>query len=1089
MKLHLPKSLLTAVMALGVALPMVHAEVTAPQSSTDLSYTGTVYTMSATAKNDTLADMYVSTIIPAEGETPASWDVAGEATSTGWSDIYANSHFNTLRIVAPTTYGYKFNNMSIGGLIVEESASGAKIKSWSSADRNIYYGQAGATSNSYFAGSFTLDNTPANAGCDITIAGEQNWYINPGASAVTVALVAQDAIINNATWNVSGAGKLSVNTTIDNTNGTLALSGGATLHVTDINNLAWSCYWSDDAITTNGLTQVNKVYTVVNGGTSNVTSITYGDSATTQALTDNSYFTELTDAYGVASDTTVGAIKAETPGLIVIKEGATLSKGGDSFDSAQTLAGRGTYDLGEVAKGPTNVAPLGNVSLGEDWTGTVSLYGGVFTANSSNNANSVQNINFNSLGNAHSTVEIAEGGLFGYLAGNSDTSTTFNTNIELTGDLTLQNGNSRTEHIFAGKISGNGALNLSRTGGSPNKFVFTNDISGWHGALNCTDNNGAGADLLSEVTLRGSATVVDATINRTGAYLNLIVDNASQTTTFKKAVTVSKLTTTGIALGEGVKVTLTGAEDGSASSISSLAAHASGNTIEVQQGATLSRIGSKSGGDITLTGAGTYDMKGNYTSNVTGLDQAAWTGKVVVAGAQNGFNLNNYGNANSTIEIGTYTTGEGESAQTVNGYTGYLEQYSNTYTANLLLTGDMTINNGWGGNTKTFAGDVSGAGNFVAAYTGADANKAGTFAQTWVFSGDVSGWNGSFRVDDVDGKQASSATVKFTGSSTINLANISGAERSTLAVTISDADQGDTKSAVAVNSAIDANSLTVNAAEGVALNNTVNVETMDVQGATKVTGTGDVTVTNTLTLNGAGALNLTGSLVMTGATVDLSGFTLDTTTAQSTYTYTLAFAEGGITADETINFTGLTGIDGYTATLSAMSSDPASSVALMANDTKYLVLTLEKDVAPATELTQVTITGATGYADGVLTLTTNIADLSAYSGIASTLAATVTDSLWQQLMEQYGIGTLVDVALTTADGSTYFDLNGVDGNAPVNLTINGIGTNNIPAEFGNVGGVEGAVIGSYMTAYIPEPTSTTLSLLALAALAVRRRRK
>ena len=35
----------------------------------------------------------------------------------------------------------------------------------------------------------------------------------------------------------------------------------------------------------------------------------------------------------------------------------------------------------------------------------------------------------------------------------------------------------------------------------------------------------------------------------------------------------------------------------------------------------------------------------------------------------------------------------------------------------------------------------------------------------------------------------------------------------------------------------------------------------------------------------------------------------------------------------------------------------------------------------------------------------------------------------------------------------------------------------------------GTTVGNYVTAYIPEPTSTTLSLLALAALAVRRRRK
>ena len=51
------------------------------------------------------------------------------------------------------------------------------------------------------------------------------------------------------------------------------------------------------------------------------------------------------------------------------------------------------------------------------------------------------------------------------------------------------------------------------------------------------------------------------------------------------------------------------------------------------------------------------------------------------------------------------------------------------------------------------------------------------------------------------------------------------------------------------------------------------------------------------------------------------------------------------------------------------------------------------------------------------------------------------------------------------------------------ITINGEGTKGEQVLSG-----EGTIVGNYVTAYIPEPTTTTLSLLALAGLAVRRRR-
>ena len=105
------------------------------------------------------------------------------------------------------------------------------------------------------------------------------------------------------------------------------------------------------------------------------------------------------------------------------------------------------------------------------------------------------------------------------------------------------------------------------------------------------------------------------------------------------------------------------------------------------------------------------------------------------------------------------------------------------------------------------------------------------------------------------------------------------------------------------------------------------------------------------------------------------------------------------------------------------------------------------------------------------------------------------DTTWADIkaeLKEAGITLDDSIAVTFvgADGVA-FDFDGANNNgtAPV-VTINGEVTRD--ANLNAVGQTltnNGTTVGNYVTAYIPEPTSTTLSLLALAALAVRRRRK
>ena len=162
---------------------------------------------------------------------------------------------------------------------------------------------------------------------------------------------------------------------------------------------------------------------------------------------------------------------------------------------------------------------------------------------------------------------------------------------------------------------------------------------------------------------------------------------------------------------------------------------------------------------------------------------------------------------------------------------------------------------------------------------------------------------------------------------------------------------------------------------------------------------------------------------------------------------------------------------------------PAGLMTLAEGSNTALVLTLSPNT-PAVKptLTEVNVaSGAWDATNQVLTLAT-VEKLADFSGLGTTLNAVIADEMWVQLTQT--VGTLVDVSFMDAEGNV-FDFDGVDGSTPVNVTLNGVGTNTVPTVYGN----EGTVVGSYMTAYIPEPTSTTLSLLALAALAVRRRRR
>ena len=93
----------------------------------------------------------------------------------------------------------------------------------------------------------------------------------------------------------------------------------------------------------------------------------------------------------------------------------------------------------------------------------------------------------------------------------------------------------------------------------------------------------------------------------------------------------------------------------------------------------------------------------------------------------------------------------------------------------------------------------------------------------------------------------------------------------------------------------------------------------------------------------------------------------------------------------------------------------------------------------------------------------------------------MSEEVWAAIVGATTLPDEVLVSFTDAAGELIdFD----NGSTIPTITINGEGTKGAQLLEG-----DGTIVGGYVTSYIPEPTTTTLSLLALAGLAVRRRRK
>lgn len=508
-------------------------------------------------------------------------------------------------------------------------------------------------------------------------------------------------------------------------------------------------------------------------------------------------------------------------------------------------------------------------------------------------------------------------------------------------------------------------------------------------------------------------------------------------------------------------------------------------------------LGKASEGTATFTikGSGTYVLgQGNsmdWSSSTMYLEEynfgvldAKWTGTVQVNNLDasgknvniNGINPADYGNADSTVDF--------------IGFKGYLNN-ANLGDADMNVLFDMVLTNtssmkGFeltnesSGNALVFEGNIRGTGDFVVSMGDAEGDKKN---ETIHFKGDLSGWapveNGSTALIVEAGEQ----TIQFTDKATAINADLLTTGGTMNATIRNDA-------AVTVNGAVSHEAggtlnMTVNTAKGTTFNNTVDINKLVVSSGSIANvaagaSVGEVGIQSRA--DGAAVLQngmtIAGSSV-TGGSAQNAALTFQTDGSVSSATLTDS-SLASLKKAASINLSGITAKNVYLA-------GEANFVSLddQANfQYKETIVAYERqynEVSFSTSSYSGMILDAQMVGDLTLTVTNGIEGWDDAMADAMTNVTIKLDGFRVEGMEN---GERVDkwfepLHILLSDSAASVDVE-------LAMTVNQLLDVNSYAYVFYEQQADGLVI---RMSNIPEPSTATLSLLALAALAARRRRK
>lgn len=507
--------------------------------------------------------------------------------------------------------------------------------------------------------------------------------------------------------------------------------------------------------------------------------------------------------------------------------------------------------------------------------------------------------------------------------------------------------------------------------------------------------------------------------------------------------------------------------------------------------------------DVTLTGSGTYvlsdgnaiymgptkSIQGDYQRNFAVLSDD-WTGTVEVNNLVamdgliendqgiyekksflSGIDFDDYGNAQSTIHF------KGFEGHVYN--TGENNKYLNVEIAqDLILTNSSNmsafkLSNGYSNQQLHFLGDISGTGDFVL-------NTTAT--ETIHLKGDISKWAADGTETPEFIVQQGTQTLNLSGKATeLNAdlrtkggtlnANISNTAAVTVNSTVSHADGG------TLNLAIDT-------AAGTTFNNRVDVSKLELAANSTANfnaaaSAGNVNI-NTRKSGSPAVLSngivVTGNSIANGSAKDAE-FAFTTTGDNTVSNVQLTNVTLSSVADSVVELSNVSATDVYLSgeavTYHATVSDSTFSLVEAASSDRLNQVRFETDI----------LSGMTLSAESSLTLTMD----NTISGWDAALAAPA-DTNVAIFLKGFTMEIISGAGNNSGSGwpsdTLIFDPNG---STPLSDSVSVASL--LAAEY-DVVSYRQTAQGLHIQMYnVPEPTTATLSLLALAALAARRRRK
>ena len=463
-------------------------------------------------------------------------------------------------------------------------------------------------------------------------------------------------------------------------------------------------------------------------------------------------------------------------------------------------------------------------------------------------------------------------------------------------------------------------------------------------------------------------------------------------------------------------------------------------TVGVNSGVTLS------GSQLSTTEGA--NVKVDVNGGVLSIDQEVTTANIT------DITLSNAGILKIAQAFASFGSETDKVAITMNDGTAIQLNNGNNWNprnlwADILVDGNVSIGGSSNGNNSTVRGTIAGSGSLklVQAY-GDNEYSIASVISDGVSEGDKL----AVEVNSTNNNITISGANTYSGGTTVNAGKLTAANESALGTGKVTMNGGTlTQSAALSVSSMEYNGGSVNNA-----GNALTVGSLAAKADMTISGAGTTTIT-TLDLTAGTTLTAEGSLTIGALNLDLSKYT------DMEQTYTLIST---------------TGTDAYvTLTQSYTSTVGDYKATVTGSGTSSLTLSFSEIVTPQDTIT---VTGTTGYANGMLTLTVN-ADLMNYdfTNDGAIVIPGISDSIMKDIL---GLANLPE------DGMVGITLQGTDGgtlSAIADQQIGFLGKDGVSVYFGeNVGSGW-----QYQVNYIPEPTTATLSLLALAGLAARRRRK